>query len=115
MGPPGERATRGRAVVEKPFGSDVASARSLDASLRDAFGNDRIFRIDHYLGKESVEGIQTLRFYNQLFEPLWNRHHISKIELTLAEQSGTEGRAGFYDGVGAIRDVLQNHMMQIVA
>jgi glucose-6-phosphate 1-dehydrogenase len=108
-------AARGRAVVEKPFGSDIISARNLDASLLGAFDNERIFRIDHYLGKESVEGIQTLRFDNRLFEPLWDREHISRFEVTLAEEFGTEGRAGFYDGVGAIRDVLQNHMLQIVA
>jgi glucose-6-phosphate 1-dehydrogenase len=108
-------AGRGRAVVEKPFGNDIESAKQLDAVLTQAFGTDRVFRIDHYLGKESVEGIRTLRFDNQLFEPLWSREHIAAVEVTLSESFGTDGRAGFYDGVGAVRDVLQNHVLQIVA
>jgi glucose-6-phosphate 1-dehydrogenase len=108
-------ADRGRIVVEKPFGHDRRSARDLDELLRSAFEPDRIYRIDHYLGKESVEGLLALRFANALFEPLWNRDHIAKVEVTMAEKFGTQGRAGFYDGVGAVRDVLQNHMLQVVA
>ncbi|MEU1598511.1 glucose-6-phosphate dehydrogenase [Streptomyces sp. NPDC005708] len=108
-------ADRGRIVVEKPFGHDGRSARSLDDRLRSAFKPDRIYRIDHYLGKESVEGLLAFRFANALFEPVWNRDHIARVEVTMAEKFGTQGRAGFYDGVGAVRDVLQNHMLQVVA
>jgi glucose-6-phosphate 1-dehydrogenase len=108
-------AARGRVVVEKPFGHDLASARMLNDTLRGVFAPDRIFRIDHYLGKESVEGLSVFRFGNRLFEPLWNREHIDNIQITIAESFGTQGRAGFYDNVGATRDVLQNHILQIVA
>ncbi|GII57891.1 glucose-6-phosphate 1-dehydrogenase [Planotetraspora thailandica] len=108
-------AERGRVVVEKPFGHDLASARALNDTLRGVFAPDRIFRIDHYLGKEPVEGLSVFRFGNRLFEPLWNREHIDNIQVTVAESFGTQGRAGFYDKVGATRDVLQNHVLQIVA
>jgi glucose-6-phosphate 1-dehydrogenase len=108
-------AGRGRIVVEKPFGHDQRSAQDLDRLLRSAFEPEHIYRIDHYLGKESVEGLLALRFANALFDPLWNRDHIAKVEITMAEEFGTQGRAGFYDGVGAVRDVLQNHMLQVVA
>ncbi|MFJ8613570.1 glucose-6-phosphate dehydrogenase [Streptomyces sp. NPDC093675] len=108
-------AGRGRVVVEKPFGHDRYSARSLDGRLQAAFAQERIYRIDHYLGKEPVEGLLALRFANALFEPLWNRDHIARVEITMAETFGTQGRAGFYDAAGAIRDVLQNHMLQVAA
>ncbi len=108
-------AARGRVVVEKPFGHDARSSRELEQRLRSAFAPERIFRIDHYLGKESVEGLLAFRFANGIFEPLWNREHIARIEVTLAEEFGTQGRAGFYDAAGAIRDVLQNHVLQTVA
>ncbi|MGK5739417.1 glucose-6-phosphate dehydrogenase [Micromonospora sp. URMC 103] len=108
-------AGRGRVVVEKPFGRDLASSYTLNEALRAAFAPERIFRIDHYLGKESVEGLRVFRFANRLFEPLWNAEHIANIQITLAEGFGTEGRAGFYDRMGATRDVLQNHMLQVVA
>ncbi|MER7441935.1 glucose-6-phosphate dehydrogenase [Micromonospora avicenniae] len=108
-------AARGRVVVEKPFGRDLATSHELNKALRAAFDPERIFRIDHYLGKEAVEGLRVFRFANRLFEPLWNAEHIANIQVTLAEGFGTEGRAGFYDRVGATRDVLQNHMLQVVA
>ncbi|TYC05084.1 glucose-6-phosphate dehydrogenase [Micromonospora sp. WP24] len=108
-------AARGRVVVEKPFGRDLATSHELNKVLRAAFDPERIFRIDHYLGKEAVEGLRVFRFANRIFEPLWNAEHIANIQVTLAEGFGTEGRAGFYDRIGATRDVLQNHMLQVVA
>jgi glucose-6-phosphate 1-dehydrogenase len=108
-------AKRGRVIVEKPFGHDLKSANELNRTLQAAFEPEHIFRIDHYLGKESVEGLKVFRFANRLFEPLWNRDHIDSVQVTLAEDFGTQGRAGFYDKIGATRDVLQNHILQIVA
>ncbi|MFF0232334.1 glucose-6-phosphate dehydrogenase [Micromonospora sp. NPDC005254] len=108
-------ADRGRVIVEKPFGRDLASSAELDRTLRGAFDPTRVFRIDHYLGKEAVESLYAFRFANRLFEPLWNSEHIDNVQVTLAEGFGTQGRAGFYDTVGATRDVLQNHILQVVA
>ncbi|MFI5938263.1 glucose-6-phosphate dehydrogenase [Actinoplanes sp. NPDC051494] len=108
-------ADRGRVVVEKPFGHDLPSSHALNERLTGAFAPESIFRIDHYLGKEPIEGLSLFRFGNRVFEQLWNREHIASIQVTVAEKFGTQGRAGFYDNVGAIRDVLQNHILQVVA
>ncbi len=106
---------RGRIVVEKPFGRDLASATELNATLHEVFPEERIFRIDHYLGKESVEDLMVFRFSNTLLEPVWNRNYVRSVQITMAETIGVEGRGSFYDSVGAIRDVVQNHLLQVVA
>ena len=105
---------RGRIVVEKPFGRDLASAQELNRTLHEIFPEERIFRIDHYLGKEAVEDLLVFRFSNMLLEPLWNRNYVRSVQVTMAEAIGVEGRGSFYEGVGAIRDVLQNHLLQVV-
>ncbi|MCO8125846.1 glucose-6-phosphate dehydrogenase [Acidimicrobiia bacterium EGI L10123] len=104
-----------RVVVEKPFGRDRASAQELDDTLHRAFPEDRVFRIDHFLGKEAIENLLVFRFANSLLEPVWNRNFISSVQITMAEDFGVEGRGKFYDSVGALKDVLQNHLLQIVA
>ena len=106
---------RGRIVVEKPFGRDLASARQLNETLATVFPEERIFRIDHYLGKESVEDLLVFRFSNTLLEPVWNRRYVRSVQVTMSETIGVEGRGSFYDGVGAVRDVLQNHLLQVIA
>jgi len=111
---PPENAWR-RVVMEKPFGHDLASAQQLDAVVGQVFPQESIFRIDHYLGKETVQNILALRFANEMFEPLWNSHHIDHVQITMAEDIGIAGRAGYYDGIGAARDVLQNHLLQLLA
>ncbi|MFT3852854.1 MAG: glucose-6-phosphate dehydrogenase [Ilumatobacteraceae bacterium] len=106
---------RGRIVVEKPFGRDLASAHELNETLHEVFPEDRIFRIDHYLGKESVEDLLVFRFSNSLLEPVWNRNYVRSVQITMSETIGVEGRGSFYDSVGAVRDVLQNHLLQVMS
>ncbi len=108
-------AKKARVVIEKPFGHDLASARALNEQLLRVLDEDRIYRIDHFLGKEPVQDIVYLRFANEIFEPIWNRHHIESVQITLAESFGIEGRGSFYDGVGALRDVVQNHLLHVLA
>ena len=104
-----------RVVIEKPFGSDLKTARELNAVVESVFPPDSVFRIDHYLGKETVQNILALRFANQMFEPLWNANHVDHVQITMAEDIGVGGRAGYYDGIGAARDVIQNHLLQLLA
>ena len=105
---------RGRIVVEKPFGRDLRSAHELNVVLHKVFPEQHIFRIDHYLGKESVEDLLVFRFSNTLLEPMWNRRYVRSVQITMSETIGVEGRGSFYDSVGAIRDVFQNHLLQVV-
>jgi glucose-6-phosphate 1-dehydrogenase len=112
---PGEQGTFARIVVEKPFGRDLESARALDATLHAAFDESQIFRIDHYLGKETVQNVLALRFGNAIFEPIWNRRYVDHIQITVAEELGVEHRGGFYETAGAMRDIVQNHVMQVLA
>jgi len=104
-----------RCIIEKPFGTDLASARSLQAGVSDAFRERQVFRIDHYLGKETVQNVMAFRFANMMFEPIWNRNYIDHIQITGAEDLGIGTRAGYYDQAGALRDLVQNHMLQLVA
>jgi glucose-6-phosphate 1-dehydrogenase len=104
-----------RIVIEKPFGYDLASARKLNAELLEVFEEPQIFRIDHYLGKETVQNLMALRFANALFEPVWNRNYIDHVQITASEDIGIAGRAGYYEHSGALRDLVQNHMLQLLA
>ncbi|MEV4095592.1 glucose-6-phosphate dehydrogenase [Streptosporangium saharense] len=104
-----------RVVIEKPFGHDLKSAQELNAITSAVFPESSVFRIDHYLGKETVQNILALRFANNLFEPIWNRGYVDHVQITMAEDIGIGGRAGYYDGIGAARDVIQNHLLQLLA
>jgi glucose-6-phosphate 1-dehydrogenase len=104
-----------RLVVEKPFGHDLESARELNAIINRVFPPQNVFRIDHYLGKETVQNILAMRFANNLFEPIWNANYVDHVQITMAEDIGIGGRAGYYDGIGAARDVIQNHLLQLMA
>ena len=104
-----------RIVIEKPFGHDYGSAKALNDTILSVFPESAVFRIDHFLGKEAVENLSYFRFANGIFEPLWHRHFIESVQITMAEDFGVQGRGAFYDHAGAIRDVLQNHLLQVVA
>ena len=104
-----------RVVIEKPFGHDLQSARQLNAVVNSVFPEESVFRIDHYLGKETVQNILALRFANALYEPIWNANYVDHVEITMAEDIGLGGRGGYYDGIGAARDVIQNHLIQLLA
>jgi glucose-6-phosphate 1-dehydrogenase len=104
-----------RVVIEKPFGHDLKSARELNRVVEEVFPPEAVFRIDHYLGKETVQNMLALRFANSMFEPVWNSHYVDHVQITMAEDIGIGGRAGYYDGIGAARDVIQNHLLQLLA
>jgi glucose-6-phosphate 1-dehydrogenase len=104
-----------RVIVEKPFGRDLASAQALDRTLHAVFSEASIFRIDHYLGKEAVQNLLYFRFANTFLEPIWNRHYVQDVQITMAEEFGVQGRGSFYEEVGAVRDVIQNHLLQVTA
>jgi len=104
-----------RVVIEKPFGHDLESAQNLNQLVNEVFPKESVFRIDHYLGKETVQNLLALRFANQLYEPIWNSNYVDHVQITMAEDIGVGGRAGYYDGIGAARDVIQNHLIQLLA
>src|SRR5690606_32156978 len=104
-----------RVIVEKPFGRDLVTAHELNRSLRSAFPEESIFRIDHYLGKEAIMNILYFRFANSFLEPIWNRNHIDSVQITLSEDFGVKERGAFYETTGCLRDVIQNHLFQIIA
>jgi glucose-6-phosphate 1-dehydrogenase len=104
-----------RVIIEKPFGHDLASAKELDRVVSEVFDPNSVFRIDHYLGKETVQNILALRFANSMYEPIWNANYVDHVQITMAEDIGIDGRAGYYDGIGAARDVIQNHLLQLMA
>ncbi|MBM6698809.1 glucose-6-phosphate dehydrogenase [Bifidobacterium pullorum subsp. saeculare] len=104
-----------RVIIEKPFGHDLTSARELDRVVSEVFDPSSVFRIDHYLGKETVQNLLALRFANMMYEPIWNANYVDHVQITMAEDIGVAGRAGYYDGIGAARDVIQNHLLQLMA
>src|SRR5690348_10310333 len=104
-----------RIIVEKPFGTDLASARALQTEVEKVFNESQVYRIDHYLGKETVQDIMALRFANTIFEPIWTRNYVQSVQITAAETLGVEGRGGYYDNAGALRDMIQNHVMNLLA
>ncbi len=108
-------AERARVIVEKPFGRDLPTAQALDATLHEVFPEQSIFRIDHYLGKEAVQNLMYFRFANTFLEPIWNRQYVKDVQITMAESFGVQGRGSFYEEVGAIRDVVQNHLLQVIS
>ncbi len=112
---PGEGGSFARVVVEKPYGRDLASAVALDEQMHAAFDEPQIYRIDHYMGKETVQNVLALRFANAIFEPIWNRRYIDQVQVTVSESLGVEHRGGFYETAGALRDIVQNHVMQVLA
>jgi glucose-6-phosphate 1-dehydrogenase len=112
---PAEEGSFVRIVVEKPYGRDLASARELDARMHAAFDESQIYRIDHYLGKETVQNVLALRFANAIFEPIWNRRYVDSVQVTVAESLGVGHRGGFYETAGALRDIVQNHVLQVLA
>ena len=103
-----------RVIIEKPFGSDLPSAQALDRDILSVLTESQIYRIDHYLGKETVQNILVFRFANGIFEPLWNRNHIDHVQITVAESLDVEGRGKFYDATGALRDMVPNHLFQLL-
>ena len=108
-------AENARLIVEKPFGHDLASAKELDRVVSEVFDPSSVFRIDHYLGKETVQNMLALRFANAMYEPIWNNNYVDHVQITMAEDIGVAGRAGYYDGIGAARDIIQNHLLQLMA
>src|SRR4030095_1848419 len=104
-----------RVIVEKPFGHDLASAEALNAQILKVLSEDQVYRIDHFLGKETVQNIMVLRFANGIFEPLWNQKYVDHVQITVSETLGVEERGGYYDTTGALRDMVQNHLLQLLA
>ncbi len=104
-----------RVIIEKPFGRSLQEARELNARVLSVFDEEQVFRIDHYLGKETVQNVLALRFANNMFEPLWNRNYIDHVQITASEDIGIGSRAGYYDHAGALRDLVQNHMLQLLS
>jgi glucose-6-phosphate 1-dehydrogenase len=110
----GEEGGWTRIIIEKPFGHDLRTAQALNELVTSVFREEQVYRIDHYLGKETVQNILALRFANEIFEPLWNRNHVAEVQITVAEAVGVEGRGGYYEEAGALRDMIQNHLLQVM-